>query len=82
MICQAGLSAEELDRLQNTYQQRPRRKAFDLLGVPSTGQKIVLLATPELASPRWCATLPYRSPTHPPCQSARRLLVTFPCSSN
>ena len=41
-----GLSAEELGRLRNAYLQRPRRRAFDLLGAPGTGQKVVLLGDP------------------------------------
>ena len=41
-----GLSAEKLDRLRNAYQQRPRRRTFDLLGAPGTGQKVVLLGDP------------------------------------
>ena len=41
-----GLSAEELDRLRNTYLERPRRRAFDLLGEPSAGQKVVVLGDP------------------------------------
>ena len=42
----AGLGAEELDRLRDTYKQRPRRRAFDLFGASSTGQRVVLLGDP------------------------------------
>ena len=40
-----GLDAEELDRLRNAYQQRPRRRIFDLLG-GSAPQRVVLLGDP------------------------------------
>ena len=41
-----GFSAEELDRLRKAYLQRPRRRAFDLLGEPGAGQKVVILGDP------------------------------------
>jgi HEAT repeat protein len=40
-----GLNTEERDRLRRAYQQRPRRKMFDLLG-PGAGQRVVLLGDP------------------------------------